>query len=228
MRGSIRVAAVLAAALALVALAPASASAATGAITKALATPDWTSATVAGSVTWAGCELQPPKSPEEPEPPKEEAEEEPPPVGPVITGCSWTPFVTIGPGTDASECSAPGRQQPEALGPGIVLAWKGSTSAAEGTVSFEISDMPLDGSKNQLVCLSLLEQLEEVMAAKTLTSYGPLTVSRSLASAFLTEMTPTKPCLCPPEPHPRRHRHHRKHHRHRHIFVSQHQKVPEA
>lgn len=226
MRGLIRVVAVLAAALVLAVLAPASASATSGAITKALASSDWSSATVAGWVTWTGCGLQAP----EPEPPKEEGEEELPPVGPVVTGCSWTPFVTIGPGTEASECSGPGRQRPEAPGPGVVLAWQGATSRAEGTVGFEISDSPLDGGKNQLVCLSILERLEVVMAAKTLTRSGPETASRSLASAFLTGETMEEgTCLCPPpEPRPRRHHHHARHRRHRGIFISQHRKVPEA
>jgi hypothetical protein len=215
--------------LAVSAIAVASASAATGQITRALATPDWSQPSIAGSVTWTGCELEEPKRPPEKEPPKEEGEEELPPVGPVVIGCNWTPFVTIGPGTEASECSAPGRQQPEALGPGIALAWKGSKSSAEGTVGFEISEFPLNGSKNQLVCLSMLEELEVVMAAKPLTSYGPSMVSRPLASAFLTaepsRTEPTKPCTCPAPSPPRKHRHHRRHrHRHR-ISLSQHQKV---
>jgi hypothetical protein len=214
--------------LAVSAIAAASASAATGQITRALATPDWSQASIAGSVTWTACELEPPEEKPGPEPPKEEGEEELPPVGPVVTGCDWTPFVTIGPGTEASECSAPGRQKPEALGPGIVLAWQGPKSSAKGTVGFEISGFPLDGSKNQLVCLSMLEELEEVMAAETFTSHGPATASRSLASALLTaepaRMEPTRPCTCPP-PRPRHRHRHRRHRRHRRISLSQHQKV---
>lgn len=212
--------------LAMSAIVVPSVSAATGQITRALATPDWSQASIAGSVTWTGCELESPK--EEPkQPPKEEGEEEElPPVGPVVTGCNWTPFVTIGPGTEASECSAPERRQPEALGPGIVLAWKGSQSSAGGTVGFEISEFPLDGSKNRLVCLSMLEELNVVMAAKPLTSFGPSTVSRPLAAALLTaepsRAEPTKPCTCPP----RKHRHRHRHRHHRRISLSQHQKVP--
>lgn len=205
----------------------ASASATTGQITRALATPEWSYASIAGSVAWTGCELEEPKRPPEKEPPKEEGEEEPPPVGPIVIGCNWTPFVTIGPGTEASECSAPGRQQPEALGPGIVLAWKGPTSEVEGTVGFDISQFPLGGSKNRLVCLSMLEKLQEVMAAKTLASYGPAAAFRPLASALLTAEPPQRepPCTCPP-PGPPRTKHHHRHRHHHRISLSQHKKVP--
>jgi hypothetical protein len=208
---------VVLAALAAVVAAPANASATSGAVTKALASPSWTSATIAGSATWTGCHLQPPKSPEEPKPPKEEGEEEvgapdsPPPR------CGWTPFATVGPGTQASECSSAARLWPEALGPGVTLAWQGSEGESEGTASFEVSGVPLDGSAGQLVCLGLIE------TASAFPWHAR--ASLFLASAVLTKEAPKpKRCSCPP----RRRHHHVKHRRHRHIFVSQHQKVPKA
>lgn len=204
MRRSRGGAAALAATLVVAVLMPASASATSGAITKALASSDWTSATVAGSVTWTVCGLQLPKSPG-PEPPKEGEEEAGAPDSPPPS-CGWTPFATVGPGTEASECASPSRQWPEALGPGVTLAWEGSESLSEGTTTFEVPGVPLDGSKKQLVCLGTIEK------ASAFPWHAQ--ASRLLASAFLKR-----------EPI-HRHHHHLGPRRHRHIFVSQHEKVP--
>lgn len=211
MRRSIWGATLVAAALGVAAAAPVGASAAVGSITEALASPDWSHATIAGAVTWGGCELEQPK---EPEPPKEEGEEElPPPDSPPLR-CDWTPFLTVGPGA----CSAPGRQ-PEALGPGIVLAWEGSRSASAVTLPFEVSAVPLSGGTEQIACLGLIEEATAFpWHAK---------VSRALASAVLVSEPRVRPCLCPPPGHRQRHHRHAKHRHHR-IWVSQRQEVPKS
>lgn len=220
MRGSIRGAAVLTVALALAALAPASASATSGEITQAEALPGWATAMVAGSATWTGCALEPPEPPEKPKPPGEEGEEEPAVDSPPPS-CGWTPFITVGPGTEGSECSSPERQWPESLGSGITLAWTGSKSSVENTTYFAASDVPLDGDTNQLACLGLIE------SASAFPWHAR--VSRSLASAHLTLLAKPPACTCPmPGYHPHPHRHHHVKHRRHHIFVSQHQKVPET
>ncbi|MGN6254665.1 MAG: hypothetical protein ACTHO8_06745 [Solirubrobacterales bacterium] len=207
------------AALALCLLAPAGAVAASGQITRSLATPDWSYASIAGSVTWTGCELEAPKKP--PEPPREEGEEELPPVDKPPPYCGWTPFVTVGPGSQASECSLPGREQPRSLGSGVTLAWEGSERRSEETAAFDVSGVPLSGGVGQLVCLSILEGAANFPwhAERTI----PL-ASAPLTAEPLQREPPVEPCTCPaPGPH---HRHHVRNRHHRRIFVFQHRKVP--
>lgn len=211
MRRSIWGAAVVAAALVVLAVAPVGASASVGSITQALASPDWSRATLSGAATWSGCELEQPKKPE---PPKEEGEEELPPPDSPPPRCDWTPFLTVGPG----DCSAPGRQ-PEALGPGIVLAWEGSRSAAAAMLPFDVSAVPLSGGTEQIACLGLIEEASAFpWHAKAL---------RALASAVLVPESRVWSCLCSPPSH--RQRHHRQaKRRHHRIWVSQRQEVPKS
>lgn len=230
---------------------PAYAAVASGDITEASMSFDGSHATLAGSVTWPGCEHaeEPPERPEEPPRPEEpeEGEEEPAPVDtppPPPRYCGWTPFVTVAPGTDPAECSSPARQWPDELGPGVVLAWTGDERRDTGSVNFEVDDVPLHGGTPQLACLSVIEiapTYREVMAecapafpdCNPIIFYEETPFSLPLAAALLRpEVRPevgpelkTSVCTCPlPVRRPRPRRHAR--HRHRGIFVSQHRKVP--
>ncbi len=146
---------VFCAALALSLAGPAGAIGSSGEFTRAEANADWTGGSIAGSVTWTGCEhpVEPPQ--------------EPPGPGPEGGGmtplapryCAWTPYVTVGPGFDASECAAPDRHLGQ-LGDGISLVWSGGETEALGTVAFDLSAVPLSGISPHLACISLIETAE--------------------------------------------------------------------
>ncbi|HET7508665.1 MAG TPA: hypothetical protein VFJ65_00310 [Solirubrobacterales bacterium] len=213
----------------LAAIASASASAATGQIMRALTTPDWSQASLAGSVTWTGCEHAgaPPKPEEPKEPPREKGEERSAPVDPKplsLAYCGWTPFVTVGPGTEPSDCASPARQWPDKLGPDVVLAWEGTESRVNGSASFDVSGIPLDGERERLVCLSVVEVApiySQVKCNPDVPDCGPsfseVPFSLPLAAAPLRPVA-KKPLRRPPLCRGRRH--------HRRICVSQHRKVP--
>lgn len=206
-------------------LAPASASATTAEVSTASVSADGSQITIAGSVTWTGCEIKFPEPPPPPPGPEEEeegeGEEELPPLDSPPPHCGWTPFATVGPGSDPAECSLPERQWPEALGPGVALTWKGAESRGAGTVSFEVADLPVSGGGGQLVCLGLIERAYS-------SSYYEVK-SRPLASA-LASMNEPAPAGSPStvdqagstQPSRRRHHHHRAKRRHHGISISQH------
>jgi len=130
-------------ALGVVLFAPSSAAAedaASGEFTRTEASADWTLASVAGSITWNYCEF--------------------PPGWNVSTTCSWLPYVTVGPGTDAADCSSASRRWEE-LGDGISVAWSGSESGKPGWAAFDLTEIPLSGKPGQLVCLSVVEDVWE-------------------------------------------------------------------
>jgi len=133
------------------------AGATSGEVTRAEASADWTEGSIAGSVTWTGCErpIDMPEGPK-PEEPNEEGPDELP--GGEQPYCGWIPFVSIGPGSDPSECATAGRMQLDALVPGIVLAWTGAKGIGEsGRQEFSVSGVGLDGSPEQLACLVVIE-----------------------------------------------------------------------
>ena len=227
--------AVLVAAMAVAAMGAASAFGATGEITRAVATPDWAQANIAGSVTWTGCEhaVAPPQQPKPgpQEPPGEEEESAPvDPTPPPPSYCGWTPFLTVAPGTEPSECASPARQWPDKLGPGVLLAWEGGESRANGSAGFEAGDVPIEGEGSQLACLSVVEiapVYSQVMVACTPAdpdcspfSYQEVPFSLPLASAFL------RPPVKKPSVRPRQSQRCRGRHRHHRICISQHRKVP--
>jgi hypothetical protein len=128
------------------ALTPAASASSSGEITRALASGDWSSASIAGSVTWGGC-------PQPPAPPP--SKEFPPEKGDTAT-CDWTPYVTVAPGSDPSECKSTARGWPD-LGAGVTLTWMGGEQKAPGSLGFDVSGVPLSGGEPQLACLSLIE-----------------------------------------------------------------------
>lgn len=144
-------------------LAPAAAGS-SGDITKALSNAEGTEAEIAGSVSWTGCEhsvlrwegkppiVWPiPEWPEAPFPPEKEIW---PPWPPPY--CGWVPFVTVGPGDEKSDCSAPERENPDSLGEGVTLVWSAAERRDQGNEDFDVKDVPLDQG-GRLVCLSVTE-----------------------------------------------------------------------
>lgn len=220
MRGSIKGAVALAAVLVVAAVGATSADATTAEISKASLSSDGSRITIAGSVTWTGCEIKLPKPPP-PLPGPEEAEEIPPPdIGP--SHCGWVPFATVGVGDDPAECSLSGREWPEALGPGVMLAWEGSESRNAGTVGFEVADLPISGGSEELVCLGLIERAADFPYHQAR--------SRLLASVVATteESAPPRPSsFTGSQPSSmqlshRRHHHHHAKRRHRGVSLSEH------
>lgn len=104
-----------------------------GEITRAEANSDWTNGSIAGSATWSGC---------------------------AVSGCSLRPFVTIGPGSEPSDCSAEDRHWPHSDSQ-ITLAWEDREYFGGNSAVFDVPDIPLTGTPGQLACLSLLETYEE-------------------------------------------------------------------
>ncbi len=149
----------MAAAVAFVVLASfastASAMEASGEFTRAEANEGWTQGSVAGSVSWEGCEISA-HSPDRvgtPQPPEF-------PEGLLPDGCRITPYVTVAPGTDPAECSSSDRTWPHSAGT-QQLAWEGPTFARAGSATFDVTTVPLPGVPGQLACLSVLELREE-------------------------------------------------------------------
>ncbi|HET7445345.1 MAG TPA: hypothetical protein VFJ57_11860 [Solirubrobacterales bacterium] len=132
----------------------ASAATATGEITRAEASADWTEGSFAGSVRWGGCEL--PVIPffweEEGRPGTR------PPTFP--RRCEITPFATVAPGDDPAECWSDERQWPHSAG-AQHLGWEGATVPFPGSATFDVPSAALSGTPGQLVCLSVLQIHEE-------------------------------------------------------------------
>jgi hypothetical protein len=110
------------------------AQASTGVIKRAEASGDWTQASVSGSVTWTGCRYA---------------------SGFEVFSCTWTPYLTIGPGTRAADCNLTARGI--SPGEGITLAWKGQSHGGVGSQVFDLDGVPLSGAPGQLACLRVLE-----------------------------------------------------------------------
>lgn len=154
-----------------IALASSSGASVSGEISRAEANEAWTTGSIAGSAQWADCPEAPYPGPgPEPEPFEEEEGEiiwDPP-----FWNCEWTPYATVGPGSDPAECGTKGRRLGQ-LAAGVTLAWKGETRTAPGSAAFDLADVPLDGTPGQLLCLSLFEEVpESAVCAFARTSEG--------------------------------------------------------
>lgn len=160
-RQRVRIKAVILLAPIFVCLQGSGAGASSGEITQATAALDWTVGSVAGSVAWTGCEhALPPQRPVKPPYPWEpelssQFDEEP--------YCGWTPYVTVGRGTDPTECADPERRL-SSLGSGVALVWTGGERRWLGNLTFEVSEIPLVGGRPQLACLSVVETAPESVA----------------------------------------------------------------
>ncbi len=129
----------MAAALVATTLSTGTAMAASGEITRAESSADWTQGSIAGTASWGGCNV---------------------PIGWwSSTICNWRPYVTVGTGTDPAECSSAARRW-GSLGDGITLAWLGKQSSG-GSAEFDLTEVPLSGEPGQLACLSLWEYMWE-------------------------------------------------------------------
>lgn len=240
MRGSIKGAVALAAVLAVGAVGTTSAFGATGQITTALVSPDWTQGDFAGAVEWTACAHPAPKPP----PPPEEG------GGPVAlssfeyVACSWTAYATVGPGASVEACLSSDRRL-GSLGSGVQLVWQEGQRTGAGSVSFQVDDFPLGGTPGQVLCLATAEETTdgtEIPCAPPGPPIPPgwhcpyvmVTYLNTLDSRVLE--APQVPATTSPSPttvsHPssaqpghRRHRHRRAKRRHRGISLSQHKVV---
>lgn len=226
-------------ALAVSAIAVASAFASVGRITKASTTPDGTRGDLAGEVEWTGCAHQPPKPPKTP---KEEGFPESP-------TCTWTAYATVGPGSSPEACEGPGRHL-SSLGSGVQLVWQGETRTGLGSEAFEVNDFALEAGAGEMLCLATAEKSTDGTTLPCVpppepppgwhcpyvwTTYFDTLDSRQLEPAGEAEGLPShavssgeppKECACPALGATSDHRRHRRHHyRHRRISLSQHQKV---
>jgi hypothetical protein len=235
---------VLAATLVVAAVAATAAFGAVGEITKASVASDWSSGSFAGQMEWTGCAHLPPPL------------KEPGPSGPFT--CTWTAYATVGPGTSPEACLGSGRDL-NSLGSGVELVWQGEARTGDGSEAFEVSDFPLDGSGEKVLCLATREESTDGTELPcippfeippgwhcpyVMTNYFSNLDSRVLEAEAESgpkpkpepapkpeaeagsKSEPSEPCACPGVIH--RHHHHYARRRHRHIFVSQHEKVPEA
>lgn len=130
------------------------ASASSGEFTRAAANADWTQGSIAGFIAWTGCEKAAPPPNEEPEPPGEG--ESKTPLPPEMPYCRWTPYATVGPGTEASDCESDGRKL-NSLGPEVELLWSEDERQGVGSASFDLPAILLSGVPGQLACLSVIE-----------------------------------------------------------------------
>ena len=105
--------------------------ASSGQITQATATPDWTSGSVAGSVTWDGCS------------------------GNNAGGnCSWVPLAAAQPSTPSYACYGTDRFSSD---PNIRQVWNGGGQTNNGTVSFNVPNASiLYGVYGQRLCVYVL------------------------------------------------------------------------
>ena len=178
------------AAVALAVCVPAGAAASSsGEITRALVSPDWTTASIAGkAVRSNGCLVAPEQPPskgsekEKPEPP-------PPPESPPGV-CGWIPFATVGPGSSQADCSGRGW---ESLGEGVQLAWVGPELQEPGSATFDLTSVSAqNGAAAPLLCLSAVEtDYESKMCIPEIDCSGYRYVHRTyqLDSALLEVVT---------------------------------------
>jgi hypothetical protein len=122
--------------------------AASGEISRAEAAPDWMHASIAGSVTWTGCEnvLTAPQPPEGPVGEEYEAESGFPwaPESSASPTCAWRAFAALSPTAD---CESVAR----------VTVWSEGERSDQGTASFDMPDVPLNGQSGQYLCLEVIE-----------------------------------------------------------------------
>lgn len=108
--------------------------------------------------------------------------------------CGWTPYLTLGVGTDSDECSSASRRWPHLSG-GVSLAWMGGERREPGNLTFDEPSVPLAGGEPQLACLSLIETAPESvgcvqMVGVTCPSFVMHNFFRTLASTFLVPPIP--------------------------------------
>lgn len=194
---------VVSAAVALAALLPAGALGASGSITRAEATYDWSQGGVAAVVyRTVECVEMPPL----PEPPRY------PRLRPVqgtsqepieyFSPCAWIPYATLGP--ESSEgCAAPDRRWPN-IGEGVQLVWSDGERTGVGSARFDLPELPLEyGADAPLLCLSVIEaDAERVACAQVFPSPCPpyAIVGRhyQLDSALLEAAQPPAPAVGSP------------------------------
>ncbi len=201
-RGGLAIGAVFTAAML---LAPATAAALTGEITRAQVSPDGAHGWIAGAVRQSNACQEPPE-PQEPPPPGPGPGKSVPPKlpesGPWL--CGWIPYATVGPATQEGGCSSPDRHWPD-LGDGIQLVWLGSERRGIASVDFELDGIALQhGVDAPLLCLSAVEGVVEGISCIDVVDfpcppYGVVHTDRQLDSALLVP-SPVSPLTAAPPP----------------------------
>jgi hypothetical protein len=108
----------------------ATAQASSGTITRAVATPDWTRGSFAGSFTWDGC-VADPQAP-----------------------CDWTPIATVAPSAPGHACLGDEASDSD---PNTQVVWSGARQTANGTAMVDQADVAiLPGVRGQRLCFSVV------------------------------------------------------------------------
>ena len=163
----------------LAAVAPA-ATATTGTITRAYATPDWTKGDLAGAATWTDCNTP---------------------------GCSWTPYATVQPATPDYRCLGDEFFDSD---PNTREVWGGGQRTTNGSASFDLPSVSiLTGVYGQRLCLMAIEKVR-IQDPVCLVQYPVLgldpstcpmvdrLVDRVLATALLSVLAPAVVSPAPP------------------------------
>jgi hypothetical protein len=159
--------------------------ASTGDISRAVATADWTRASIAGSVTWDGCSAG--------------------------SYCAWIPVATVVPALPSYTCSG---EEALDSDPDTRGVWSGGNFSANGTVSFDIPDaVILPGVHGQRLCLSVIQTVKRqeplCLAQAPILGYDPATCplvnhigTMRVTSRLLTAEVPSPPPAPQPAPPP--------------------------
>jgi hypothetical protein len=162
---------------------PVAAQASSGEISRFVVDSDWTKGSIAASITWTECAwVIPPKGPERPELPYPDDPDPMPTIEPSWASCYWVPYATVGPDWDPTKCSSRQRQL-STLGAGVRLIWSEDKRVSPGSAAFDLSGIDLDGSREQLLCLSVSK----------IAPYGGESTHYTLASALLAEPEASAP-----------------------------------
>jgi len=72
--------------------------------------------------------------------------------------CRWRPFLTVGPGTDAADCSTPQRDLLGPPEPGIAVLWEGPIAwgKEEEERSFDLHEVKAEDAAGRLLCLATM------------------------------------------------------------------------
>jgi hypothetical protein len=197
-RGLIRVAVVLAA-LAIVVVAPANASASSGEITKASVSPGWLQGSFGGTVTWSGCAR----------------------AGPKTVACTGRPYAAVAAGGSLEACGSPDRElvwEGQQQGGAGAQSFEVVDFPLDGSGGKVLCLGLIEEDTTEIPCVPPGEPIPPGWHCPYKTTS---TDSFLVADVLKAEAAPK------PEPPVHRRCHRARHRRHR-ICLSQHQKVPEA
>lgn len=183
-----------------------------GEITRALVSPDWKTATIAGSAIRENVcpeRIEGPKPP--PEPPEKEPTDDPTIIhvkGPGYPPgeCGWIAFATVGPGSSSTDCASPARRW-GSFGDDVRLVWSSAELKTSGESSFDLEVGLQSGSSAPLLCLAAVEaflkqeKCDKFLPCSWVLSHrtyeldsAPLGVVAPLALPLAPPPSPATPC----------------------------------